>query len=347
MLLVLVVVTSLSFLAGGEAPYRGVQLHSLSGDSNVDMDRDLDASRAAGSNVVRADVSWASLEENAKGQFARGYRDRLDRLIDGAKARGMKVIATLWSTPCWASSAPETVKQGCAPGWWNRDVGSYPPRNNADYADISRWMTARYGTKLAALELWNEPNHPLGQFWKATDKAAAYAAMVKAAYPAAKAGNAEVPVLAGALLGSDRTFLTALYAAGMKGFYDGFAVHPYADRGFMQLKLFRSAQQAAADSAPVWATEFGWPTGTSSSWHVSETRQASNIKQAFADLHRLSYVRGATLYNLRDTQANLEDPEANFGVLRHHYSPKPSFEALKDALTGTPCRPWHRTDTCR
>lgn len=321
--------------ADARPSFRGVQVHSLWSDStSADMDRELDLAAQAGSNVVRADVGWASLEDQAPGQINSWYRDRLDRFVNGASARGMKVVATLWSTPCWASSAPESEKQQCAPGWWGRHVVQYAPSNPADYARIAQWMTSRYGPKLAALELWNEPNLADGSFWRSGP--GAYASLVRAAYPAAKAGNASVPVLAGALSGSDSTYLASLYASGMKGSYDGLSVHPYADRGFVKMTGFRAVEQAAGDSAPVWATEFGYPTGSDPAWNVSPDDQARFIKRDFADLDRLDWVGGAIVYNLRDKGTNAGQMQDNFGLVRRDYSPKPGYAALREALGGAP-----------
>lgn len=191
------------------------------------MGRELDMSRELGSNVVAVDVGWATLEERGKGVRSSWYVDKLDRFMAGARSRGMEVIIDLWSTPCWASSAPEDLKQGCTGSWWDRGVNKYPPRDTRDFADIVRWLTARYGDDLLAVEIWNEPN--LDQFWLAPDKARDYAALLKAAYPAAKQGDPDVIVLGGSLSNADRSFLEDLYEHGIKGHYDGLAVHPYND----------------------------------------------------------------------------------------------------------------------
>jgi hypothetical protein len=333
----LVLILAAAAPASARPQYRGVQLHSLWYESSsADMDRELDLAQQAGSNVVRIDVAWGSLEDQGKGQFSPWYSQKLDRFMAGAEARGMKVIAGLSYTPCWASSAPDNLKQGCAGDWWGRGVASYAPTNPGDYADIARWVTARYGSKLAALEIWNEPNLASKQFLNAADQAGTYSTLLKAAYPAAKAGNASVPVLAGALSSTDQSFLAAMYANGVKGSYDGISVHPYADPGFTKLAAFRAVQQAAGDNSPIWATEFGWPTGTSTGWSVPEATQAANIKQAFADLDNLPYVQAATVYNLRDKGTNLGDSEDNFGLVRRDYSAKPGYQALKEALGAAP-----------
>jgi hypothetical protein len=153
--------------AAASTDYRGVQLHSLW--SGSDMGRELDMARELGSNVVAVDVGWATLEQSGKGRINSTYVARLDSFVAGARSRGMEVIVGLWSTPCWASSAPEDLKQGCSGSWWDRGVNKYPPRDTRDFADIVRWLTARYGDDLLALEIWNEPN--LDQFWLAPDKA--------------------------------------------------------------------------------------------------------------------------------------------------------------------------------
>ncbi|MGI8512986.1 MAG: cellulase family glycosylhydrolase [Solirubrobacteraceae bacterium] len=319
---------------------RGVQLHSLWGNStDSDIDRELEMSRLANTNVVRVDVGWSSLESNGKGEINQWYLNRLDRFMTGAQSRGIKVIATLWSTPCWASSAPESLKQGCTGSWWDRGaITNYPPTRTTDYADFTRWFVSRYGPKLAAVEVWNEPNNlpnQGSQYWKTTTPAQDYTNLLKAAYPAAKAANAEVPVLAGSISGNDRVFLQDLYAAGAKGFYDGMAIHPYNDTGFSDLKLMRAAQTAAGDSTPIWVTEFGFPTGTSSQWHVSETQQANLLTTSLSDLAALPWVKAAIVYNLRDKGTNPNNMEDNFGLLRRDYTPKPAYAALTTALATT------------
>jgi len=343
-------VASLAVGAGSAsaADYRGVQLHSLWGDStNADMDRELDMTRDMGANVVRVDVGWQTLEQGGKGVYSQWYVDKLDRFMAAASARGLKVIATLMLTPCWASSAPDSLKQNCSDGWWDRGVGQYTPTHASDFGDISRWMTGRYGGQLAALELWNEPN--LTGFFQASDPAASYAELVKAGYVGAKQGNASVPVLAAALSLADTPFLNRLYDHGIKGYYDGISVHPYnaqrdpataidpqAARYTFQagLQLVRQTQLAHGDSSPIWATEFGWSTcaGGSTSC-VSEAQQAAYTPKAFAMLASMSYVKAGIVYNLRDTGTDPVGIEPNYGLINRDYTPKPAYASLKAFFT--------------
>lgn len=321
--------------------YRGVQLHSLwESGSYAEMDRELDMVRDMGANAVRVDVGWSSLETGGKGEYSPWFVQKLDRLMAGADSRGIKVIATLWSTPCWASTAPESKKQGCEGDWWNRGVTMYPPTDSADYADAARWITARYGTKLAALEVWNEPNLPEDRFWIAQSEPLAYANLLKAAYPAAKQGNAAVPVLAGALAYNDPSFLTALYAAGIKGSYDGLAVHPYQGSnslagGWSGMDWIRNLKRIAGDTTPIWVTEFGWSTCNSGHGAcVSPEQQGEYTAAGFAALDGMGDVEAGIVYNLRAKGSDAGSFEDNFGLVDHDFTPKPGYEAVRRALGG-------------
>jgi polysaccharide biosynthesis protein PslG len=311
--------------------YRGVQLHSLWTDASfADMPKELDLAAEAESNVVRLDVSWASLEWSGRGQYNAAYRSRLDEFMAQASSRGLRVIATLWTTPCWASSAPDSVKQNCSGPWWDREVQFYPPSDPRDYGAAARWMTSRYGKTLAALEVWNEPN--IDFWWKTADGPAAYAELLNAAYPAAKQGNASVPVLAGSIAGPNRSYLEELYAQGIVGNYDGLAIHPYnegraPDDGWVAaIESLREAQQQAGDSAPLWFTEFGWPTT-----QVSESDQARYLMRSYQLMCNMDFVKAAVVYGLRDTGTDPYNIFENFGIVRRDLSHKPAFDALRDA----------------
>jgi hypothetical protein len=89
---------------------------------------------------------------------------------------------------------------------------------------------------------------------------------------------------------------------------------------------------AAGDDAPIWVTEFGWPTCSLTTCN-SLTEQADYIGQSFDVLDGFPYVKGATVYQLRDMSTDGADPESTFGMLREDYSPRPAYAALRAALT--------------
>jgi hypothetical protein len=308
------------------------------------MYADLDYAKAAGANVVRVDVGWATVESDGPGILTPWYSKRLDLFMAAARKRGLKVIALLFTTPCWASSAPDALKQNCQGDWWGRGVGWYPPSNVADYAKFVRFITASYGSELAAIEIWNEPDQPGGKGWRTATPVEDYARLLRAAYPAAKDGDSRVPVLAGVLAGSDVTFLNALYNAGIRGNYDGIAIHPYSDprapdasppRADVRflfaagIAATHALQAHYGDKAPIWVTEFGWSTTG-----VTASQQASYVTSAYRILAQLSYVEAAVVYELHDDiGGGSQDANAHYGLLQADYRAKPAYAAFVRALT--------------
>jgi polysaccharide biosynthesis protein PslG len=59
------------------------------------------------------------------------------------------------------------------------------------YAEYAARVVARYGSKVAAYEIWNEPNAVTG--WAPTISAAAYTEVLKAPYTAIKNVNGADP----------------------------------------------------------------------------------------------------------------------------------------------------------
>src|SRR6202043_1472005 len=134
----------------------------------------------------------------------------MDRLMSDAATAGIRVIMTVDGTPCWASSAPAPLLSTCDTGGAS-EANSWPPKSSAAYAAFVAYLAGRYGTRLAAIEVWNEPDHTNERYFGGPEKASRYAALLRAAYPAVKHANAKVSVLAGSLVGSNGVFLRALY----------------------------------------------------------------------------------------------------------------------------------------
>ena len=325
----------------------GVQLHPLwNGVTPREAVRELDVARRAGARVVRIDVGWASLETAGKGRISGDYARRLDAFLAGAASRGLAVIATLHETPCWASSAPASRRQGCRGPWWTRGVAQYPPRRASDYADAAAYVARRWGRRLSALEIWNEPN--VRRFLAAPDPVVSYARLVRAAYRPVKRTAPGLTVLAGSMLRSDGDFLTGLYERGrILGSYDAISYHPYSDApGDPEAKhgaqrsviagtgwLHGIMQRAGDDRAVLWATEAGASTCSPqlNAECVSEEEQAKRIAGYIEALRRFPFVRALVIYNLRDKGTDPANGEDGFGLVRRDLSPKPAFEAFRVA----------------
>ncbi|GAC1318365.1 MAG: hypothetical protein NVSMB25_07740 [Thermoleophilaceae bacterium] len=312
--------------------------------TSADATHELDTLREAGANTVRVDLSWSSLEAGGKGQHSDWFVLKADRYFQAAADRGIKVIATFWTTPCWASSAPESSKQGCAGSWWDRGVEKYAPVNAGDYADAAAWVAQRWGSKMAALEIWNEPNQQ--DFLKSSDPVGAYAQILTAAYPKIKQVAPNVTVLGGALADSDGSFLERLYADGISGSFDGFAIHPYAwqdptipseqNRTYNFLSgvaWIHSIMAAHGDAnTGLWLTEFGFSTCTDgTSGCVSESQQGSYLRSQFRLARGFGYVKAAIAYDLRN-DAEAPDRISSYGLMHQDFTPKGGFQGFTQAM---------------
>lgn len=333
-------------------PLRGAATHPLWPDSTFeDNERELDMLVAAGANVVRVDLSWSSLQQGGRDGYAQWYVDKADQFFASARARGLRAIATFWSTPCWASTAPDDVKQDCAGAWWSRGVERYPPADPADFARAAAWAAERWGADLAALEIWNEPN--CFCFFRSSNPVADYAPLLKSSYEAIKRVAPGLPVLGASLQFSDGGFLDALYRQGAGGHMDGVSVRPFSrgrdptvhtmpagGRMFSYLHgvpWLRELMVAHGDGhKDLWFTELGWSScapGGTSEWCVTQDQQARYIADALRIVRdRWDFVHAVSVYSLRNRGDSATDRETQMGLLHRDFVPKPSYGAFRDVL---------------
>ena len=96
-----------------------------------------------GAGWVRTFVRWDQVEPAGPGRWDSAQIGALDELVNGARARNMKVLVVVVGTPSWASGSSDSL---------------VPPRDPADFARFVGAMTARYKGRIAAWEIWNEPD---------------------------------------------------------------------------------------------------------------------------------------------------------------------------------------------
>lgn len=322
-----------------DEPAVGAQFHAT-WTNYTDRDRVviLDRLAAAGLEWVRIDVGWSGFEPEAPGVIDPWYAGRVDRAVDEARARGLRVLVTAWLTPPWA----------------NGGAGErHPPTDPADYARFLTWAAERYEGRVDAWEIWNEPN--LTEFWKGD--VARYASLLEAAYPAVKAGDPGALVVLGGPAYNDTDFLAALYDLGIQGSFDVMATHPYqgfanappetpddGTRGTLaHVGAVRDLMVAHGDGGlPIWFTEFGWsahptaPGAPNWQWGVTEAEQGDYLVRTLRWVAtHAPYVTHVFWYNERaqDTgDAHLD----GFGLLTHELDPRPVYEALRAYLTASP-----------
>jgi hypothetical protein len=299
--------------------------------------------KAAGVSWVRIDAAWAGIEDTVKGARNAWYLGQLDYCVNEAGKRGIKVLVTLWWTPAWANGGRGTTA---------------PPSNPQDYADFARWASQYFAGRVQAWEVWNEPD-PLQSYWTGTTQQ--YVTLLKAAYPAFKAGSPTAVVVLGGPSSNDDAWIEQVYAYGAKDSFDVLSTHPYqgladaapetADTGhrwwFTHLPAVRNVMVKYGDAdAPIWFTEFGWSAHANWSgvenWNrgVTEAEQADYLVRAIKYTRaNYPYVTGMFWYKERSWATSATTGSAlhleGYGLLRADLSPRPAYTALKLFLTGT------------
>jgi hypothetical protein len=311
-------------------PLGGVNIAGLSSVADGARARaEIAAAVKLRAKVVRVEVPWSTFEP-ADAKVDAAALAGMDRLMADASAAGIRVIAIVDSTPCWASSAPASVLRRCNPRRAGR-ANAWPPSHAADYATFVAFLAQRYGTGFAAIEIWNEPDQINELYFAGPHKAVRYATILKAAYRAIKQANPQVTVLGGSIVGSNGIFLRALYAAGIKGYYDGLAVHYYT-LVLAAVREIHEVQLQNGDATPLWLDEFGWSSCypghriEQEQACVTPAVQARNLGNVLHSLARAPYVAATVVYDLQDNR------NEQFGMLTRGGAPKPAFAALARAL---------------
>jgi len=334
-----------SFTAQAEAatdsangPAFGVQFHGMwSKYTDAQRADVLTKLKAAGTQWIRLDLGWAMLQPSGPGSFDLGWGVPFtDSVINAIHADGFHLLVTFWRTPGWANAgAGETTL----------------PTHPSDYANAIQWAAARYAGKVDAWEVWNEPNEPYSM--TGADPAA-YAALLRAAYPAVHAGDPAAQVVVGGPSENDAPWIAKAYAAGIHGSFDVMATHPYmgpsdaapetADDGTIY-KLTHVAAvhnlmtQYGDGGKPIWFTEFGWSSHTNTSgmanWELGVTPQTQGdylVRTLKLLKTSYPYVTNAFWYEASDqntgTTANID----NYGLLTSSFAAKPAYTAVQSYL---------------
>jgi polysaccharide biosynthesis protein PslG len=321
----------------GGGPAIGAQFHcTWSFYSNSARTAVLDKLAAAGVRWARIDVSWAGMEDQGKGARNAWYIGMVDFCVDEARKRGIQVLVTLWLTPGWANG-----------GRGERT----PPANPRDYADFAAWAASHWRGRVAAWEVWNEPD-PWQSFWQGTTPE--YVSLLKAAYPAFKSGDPGATVVLGGPSSNDDAWIRQVYSLGAKGSFDALATHPYQgiadappehpDDGnrwwFTHLPAVRNVMVAYGDGdKPIWFTEMGWSAHSDWSGVPNWQRGVTPEEQANFFIRSIEYTKRNYPYvpvmfwykeraNPSGSDVHLE----GYGLLDAGLGERPVLGALRDYL---------------
>ena len=246
-------------------------------------DRELDSMAAMGADWVRFDVKWSDVQWDGPASF---NWSKYDPLVDAARARGLSVLANLAYSPTWAR-----------PGGTTDKFGPDTDDRRSAYAAFTEAAVRHFAGRVSHWELWNEPN--MSMFWAPRPNAAHYTALIREAYGRMKSADPGAYVLAGATSPADSdgtridevAFISAVYANGGRGHFDGWSHHPYTVDRPSRTRRTRggrwpaprrasAAMSANGDGAKqlgdgVRAADLGAPHA------MSEAAQAAQITEAY------------------------------------------------------------------
>lgn len=252
---------------------------------------------------VRLPLYWMEVEPSRAAVAAPDWSG-FDRAVALAAEHGISAFPAVWGSPRWVAGAPkvEPVGGGRLAAWVSflrAAVLRYGPggafwRENPGlpYLPVQLW------------EVWNEENIVGFDY----PNPARYARLLRASGRALHGVDPEAKVLVGGLFGQPvrvppnvraADFLARLYRAGVKPFFDGVALHPYAADASeipAQVRGLRRVMRAHRDGAkPLYVTELGWGSDSfESRWEHGWWGQANQLDRAFAMLaaHRRSWRIG-------------------------------------------------------
>jgi hypothetical protein len=301
---------------------------------NIPDTREAQLLSGVGAQIHRFTFNWRFAEQR-RGQYSFGIYDSIYR---ADMAQGIRPLLVLMYAPNWA--LPRHTP--CLP----TQLCQYAPdkRHLKPWRGIVRTLVKRY-PRLAAIEIWNEPN--LMAFWHPFPNPKRYAMLVRAAHRAARRAHSHVPILAGSLADANEvvptipgmrpgTFLAGMLRRHLVGHFDGLSIHPYP-RGVNLAPMFRALTEVDqvrarfGDRSPIWVTE----VGASTSGEVSEAQQAALLVRVLELLGARPDIHAVLIHTLFDPP-DASGNERGYGVLTTTGTVKPSYCALAALRLRTP-----------
>ena len=206
--------------------------------------------------------------------------------------------------------------------------GGLPLRSLPAWAAMITALTRHTAGRVRHIEVWNEPPNGTNDA-----SGADYAAVVVAAYDAAKAGDPAVQV-GMAAKSAHITYLDQAISAGAKGHFDYITLHPYEILGtvmahpgtepiFMSIvpsvRKMLAARDPAHAHAPVWFTEIGFDAKR------GVHRQAAAVIKAYV----MGIAEGVACIAWFE---GMDGDSGPMGLLDGRARPRPAYTALKTLI---------------
>jgi hypothetical protein len=298
---------------------------------------------ALGVRSIRVALQWWNIQPTATSYDW----SSVDRVLSLAETYGLRVDLLLGWTPSWAQASDPDPRRG--------------PDDPAALQAFAAALCTRYRGRIAALEIWNEPNATgFFQAYPGMSIPASYVRILKAAYAGAKGADPSVQIIAGNSDGRYSTdangayyaqddFLSACYAAGAGGSFDMWATHNYpgspgtvvpefrfgAWAGYRSVwgvvESLRAILDAHGDgSKPLGITEVGWPNGGDSDSNTSAPPSFVTQRR-----YTVRNILHAYAHNLRTYQVMFvfDFPDGTYGIFNSDASERPVATAIRVVST--------------
>jgi hypothetical protein len=299
-----------------------MQIHGCSANSKAES---IGLVAAAGFNWVKQQIRWDEIE-GVKGKPGWGC---VDEVVDTAQSLGINVLLSINTVPIWARTSAGAPQA-------------------AAFADFAALVARRYKGRVAAIEVFNEPN--LAIEWGPRIDPAGYATMLAVAYPRIKQVDPSIMVISAGLAPTrwndwgaaldDLKYLRAI-AGTLKTSADCVGIH-YNDGRASPLADGSTFQQIVGDyraivDKPLCMTEFGIaaplpgqkpPAGFEWSANTTDSNAAHWLVEGFTWAQQHPGVfQLIVVWNL-DYYSGPEDPNALYALL-NKTELRPAYEALR------------------
>ncbi|UCG25076.1 MAG: hypothetical protein JSW55_03520 [Chloroflexota bacterium] len=316
-------------------------------------ERDLALTQDLGFGWVKQSFAWRDIETIEKGKYD-WYRS--DVIVNLADEAGLKLLVRIDRQPFWSQEED-----------WP-PLENAPPADLQDFADFCGALAERYAGRIAAYQVWNEPN--LSREWgDELPDPAEYTELLRVCYEKIKAVDPEAIVVSAGLAPTgtglplaipDDEFLQGMYDAGAADYFDalglnapGYKAPPetppeegesnpeYGGGRWFVFRHVEDMRQVMVDNGDAdkqaVVLELGWTTDTVNpdyAWHaVTEAEQADYLVGAyqFAAENWQPWIGPMFTIYLADHAWTPEDNEQWWwSITLPDGTPRPAFHALRE-----------------
>ncbi len=335
-----------------ESPEYGMQAYLWWHEEAAE--RDLELISRAGFGWVKQNVGWRDIEGIKKGRYDWYFTDRI---VDQAERFDLKVLFRIDSEPVW------TVPPR------GDSTGNGPPEDPQDLGDFCHALAERYRGRVAAYQVWNEPN--LAREWGGhPPDPAFYLELLQACYEGIKSADTDALVISAGLSPTgtglpeampDTVYLREMYEASAGPYFDllgvnapGYKAPPEVspeeaahspEYGQQQFFCFRHVENMrdimvhyGDGDKQIAVLEMGWTTDPRPDspyhWHaVTPEQQADYLVRAlqYADEHWDPWIGLMTVLSIADPAWTEEDEQYWWAITEPGW-PETTVRPAYDAL---------------